>query len=120
MEKKKSKITMITKELHDEYTTITNYDELNQTLTYQEKKEIVTNVKIDLKKHKLTRDNKDLNMEYLFKLNDMTTNQVYLKELDKYIDIKIKTEKYNYDNNKLEIEYILIDSNEHVYFKIEY
>lgn len=120
MKKKKLKVTMITSDTKDEYTTIASYNEEENILMYQEKKDIVTDVEIDLNKRKLIRNNKNLIMKYEFKINGITTNQIYLKDIDKYIDIKIETKKYNCDNNKLEIEYILIDSNDLVYFKIEY
>jgi len=120
MEKRKVKVTIISEETKQEYTTIGNYDEEKEILTYQEKQDIVTDVVLYLKENILIRNNKDLNMKYLFLLNKETTNTIYLKELDKNIDIKIKITKYNYDNNNLEIEYILIDSGDKLNYKIKY
>ena len=120
MKKIKIKVTLMTNDIKDEYTTIANYDDEKSIISYQEKKDIVTNVELNLKNKELIRENKDFIMKYKFKLNEETTNQIYLKELEKYIDVKLKTKNYNYNNNKLEIEYILIDSNENVYYKIEY
>lgn len=120
MKKMKLKITMITQNQKIEYITIGNYDSDKKELSYQEKQEIVTDVKLNLEKHKLIRDNKDFTMEYQFEVNNKTINTIYLKELGKTIDIQIKTEKYYYDNNKIEIEYILIDSNEKIYYEVEY
>ena len=120
MKKMKLKITMITQNEKIEYITIGNYDSDKKELSYQEKQEIVTDVKLNLEKHKLIRDNKDFTMEYQFEVNNKTINTIYLKELGKTIDIQIKTEKYYYDNNKIEIEYILIDSNDKIYYEVEY
>lgn len=120
MKKIKLKITMITQNQKTEYITIGNYDSEKQELTYQEKQEVVTDVKINLKEHKLIRDNKDLTMIYQFDEKKKTINTIYLKDLEKYIDIQIKTKKYYYDNNKIEIEYILIDSNDKIYYEVEY
>lgn len=120
MKKMKLKITMITQNQKIEYITIGNYDSDKKELSYQEKQEIVTDVKLNLEKHKLIRDNKDFTMEYQFEVNNKTINTIYLKELGKTIDIQIKTEKYYYDNNKIEIEYILIDSNDKIYYEVEY
>lgn len=120
MEKRKVKITIISEESKQEYTTIGSYDKEKEILTYQEKQDIVTDVEVNIKEKMLIRDNKDLNMKYLFALNKETTNKIYLKELDKNLDIKIKTTKYNYDNKKIEIEYILIDSGDIVNYQVEY
>lgn len=120
MKKMKLKITMITQNQKIEYITIGNYDSDKKELSYQEKQEMVTDVKLNLEKHKLIRDNKDFTMEYQFEVNNKTINTIYLKELGKTIDIQIKTEKYYYDNNKIEIEYILIDSNDKIYYEVEY
>lgn len=120
MKKMKLKITMITQNQKIEYITIGNYDSDKKELSYQEKQEMVTDVKLNLEKHKLIRDNKDFTMEYQFEVNNKTINTIYLKELGKTIDIQIKTEKYYYDNNNIEIEYILIDSNDKIYYEVEY
>ena len=120
MKKMKLKITMITQNQKIEYITIGNYDSEKKELSYQEKQEVVTDVKLNLEKHKLIRDNKDFTMTYQFDLNKKTINTIYLKELDKTVDIQIKTEKYYYDNNKIEIEYILIDSDDKIYYQVEY
>ena len=120
MKKMKLKITMITQNQKIEYITIGNYDSDKKELSYQEKQEMVTDVKLNLEKHKLIRDNKDFTMEYQFEVNNKTINTIYLKELGKTIDIQIKTEKYYYDNNKIEIEYIIIDSNDKIYYEVEY
>ena len=120
MKKMKLKITMITQNQKTEYITIGNYDSEKKELSYQEKQEVVTDVKLNLEEHKLIRDNKDFTMTYQFDLNKETINTIYLKELGKTIDIQIKTKKYYYDNNKIEIEYILIDSNDKIYYEVEY
>lgn len=120
MEKKKLKITIITNDSKSEYNTLGNYDKEKEILSYQEKLDLITNVLVKKKEKEIIRDNKDFNMKCYFDINKETTNTIYLKELDSTIDIKIKTVNYNYDNNKLEIEYILMDSKDKVYYKIEY
>ena len=62
MKKMKLKITMITQNQKIEYITIGNYDSDKKELSYQEKQEMVTDVKLNLEKHKLIRDNKDFTM----------------------------------------------------------
>lgn len=120
MEKKKIKVTIITNDIKTEYTTLGNYDRKKEMLSYQENLDTATNVVINLTAKELIRDNKDFTIKFYFDVEKETINTIYVKELKNNIAINLKTTNYNYDNNKLEIEYIIIDSNDKVYYKIEY
>lgn len=120
MELRKIKVTLITNTTKEEYNLLGKYDLSKNIITYNENKQLQTKVILDLNSRSLTRDNKDLKVDLLFAENGETTNELFIKELNKYLTIKIKTEYYNLTENSIEIVYIILDSNDKITYKIEF
>ena len=120
MKKKKLNIILISKEEVTEYNLLGEYDEENNIIYYNENNNLVTKMKLDLKNKELTRENKDYYLEYKFIENEETENKMVLKELDKNIFINIKTDKFKLEENKLEIIYTILDSDEQVTYKVKF
>ena len=118
MKKKKLKIVLITNQETNEYNLLGEYDEKNNIIYYNEKSKLVNKMQIDLKNKILIRENKDYLIKYNLLENKETINKINIKELNQYLDIKIKTEKFKITGNKIEIKYILVDSNEKVTYII--
>ena len=58
------------------------------------------------KKHKLTRENTEIKIEYIFSEGNETTGLLFIKDLNKTININIKTKKIEEDkiNSLIEFE----------------
>ena len=69
------------------------------------KEEDNTIVVYNYKKHKLTRDNKDIKIEYIFVEGKDTTGLLLIKELNKTINISIKTKKIEEEKINSYIEF---------------
>ena len=118
MKKRKFNIILITDDTKNEYNLLGNYDEENNIITYNESGSIITSMTLDLNQKTLIRENKDYLIKYNLLENEETVNQVIMKELNKTLDIKIKTEKFEVSKDKIEIIYILLDSNEKIIYTI--
>lgn len=119
MKKRKIKVTLITNDQKEEYNLLGKYDLSKNIIYYNENKSMQTKVTLDLNNKLLTRDNKEITLKLLF-TNKETTNNLFIKDLNKYLTIKIKTEKYKLTTNSVEISYIILDSNELITYKIEF
>lgn len=77
--------------------------------------------KITIKNNKLflSRNNNEYSYELIFELNKETNTEYYIKELNTSIDIRIKTTKLLIKDNKIEINYTVIDSDEKYLYLIE-
>ena len=53
------------------------------------------------------KKNSESNLDLIFKNNKITTGTYYVKELNFYIDAKVKTINYKIEDNKTEVEYKL-------------
>lgn len=120
MEKRKIKVTLITNEKHEEYNLLGKYDLSKNIIYYNENKDMQTKVILDLDNKILTRDNKEMTLKLLFTQNKTTTNNLFIKDLNKYLTIKIKTEKYELTPNSIDISYIILDSNDKIIYKVEF
>ena len=120
MELRKIKVTLITNTTKEEYNLLGKYDLSKNIITYNENKQLQTRVILDLNSRSLSRDNKDLKVDLLFDENGETSNELFIKELNKYLTVKIKTESYNLTENSIEIVYIILDSNDKITYKIEF
>ena len=60
---------------------------------------------IDLDNKELIRENNELRMNYIFKINELTEGYILIKEYNKKIIVNIKTNKLEIDNNNIYIEY---------------
>jgi len=120
MKKRKLTITLITNEIQEEYNLLGEYDEEKEVLIYNESKELITEVKLDLKERVLERKNKDYYLKYKFIENEETENEIELKDLNQSIFLKIKTDRFEIIENKLEIIYTILDSNEKVKYIVKF
>lgn len=61
----------------------------------------------DYNNNKLTRENSELRMDYVFDLNKETKGTVFVKDLNKELEVNIKTNKIERNNNDISIEFIV-------------
>lgn len=120
MEKRKFKIIIITNNSREEYQVLGIYNVENQRLEYQETKNLITHVILDLKNKILIRENKDYYLEYRLLENKVTENKIEIKEFSQNVILKIMTEKFMIESNKVEITYTLLDSEEKIEYIIEF
>ena len=59
----------------------------------------------DYNNFKLTRENKELRMEYEFNKNETTKGMVFAKELNHIVDVNIKTKKIERNNYDIDVEF---------------
>jgi hypothetical protein len=120
MKKRKLNITLITNNEKEEYSLLGSYDLEKEIILYQESKSLLTEVELNLKEKTLIRKNKDYELKYLLLEKEETENEIKLKDLNQSVILKIKTEKFQVTNNKIEIIYTILDSNEKINYKIEF
>lgn len=120
MKKRKLKITIIANNSKEEYNVLGIYDIENRRLEYQETKNLITHVILDLKNKILVRENKDYYLEYQLLESKITENKIDIKEFNQSMTIKIITEKFMIENNKVEIIYNILDSEEKVEYTVEF
>lgn len=120
MEKQKFIIKLVTSDNKEEYSLLGKYDQEKNIIYYQESKELLTDVSLDLNNRMLIRNNRDYYLKYKFQENEETENEIKLKDLNQSIKLKIKTEKFKITNNKVEIIYKILDSNETISYQIQY
>lgn len=63
------------------------------------------------KKTLLIRETEEFIHKFVFDLDNITKSEYYIKELNTSIDISIKTTKLNISENRIEIDYEIIDNN---------
>lgn len=63
------------------------------------------------KKILLIRETEEFIHKFVFELDNITKSEYYIKELNTSIDISIKTTKLNISENRIEIDYEIIDNN---------
>lgn len=76
-----------------------------------------TIVKFNYDTNELTRENSELRMNYLFSNENPTTGTIFIKDLNKELELEIKTKRVQIKNNDIEIEF-LVEENDFLY-KIE-
>ncbi|MBQ2639656.1 MAG: hypothetical protein IJF92_02720 [Bacilli bacterium] len=84
-------------------------------ISYYEKSK--TKVIYNYKNNVLTRDNNEINMIYTFNKNKETTGKILIKELNKELNVKIKTEELKQKDHNLEVKFIV--ENQTFIYKIE-
>ena len=77
-------------------------------ITYYEKNK--TKVDYNLNNHKLTRENNEMKLVYLFS-SKKTKGNIYIKEFNKKIEIDIKTISLEENINKISIDFYTGDKN---------
>lgn len=112
--RKKVQITTISN--HKKNTYETRAIITNSSIIYMENDSKQTKVKFDYEKNELTRQNKELSMQYSFVKNKKTIGTLVIHELNKILKVNITTEqlvrskyniiiKFNVENEP--IEYII-------------
>ena len=84
----------------------------DEILKYKEEKD--TSVKFSYKDNNLVRENNELRMEYLFLENKTTKGNIFIKELNKKINVDIKTKSIKRKSNDIEIVFN-VENNKFVY-----
>jgi len=70
--------------------------------------------RLNLDKYTLYKDNSESILNFIFNDKKERKGKYYIKELDFYMDAKIKTNKLIYKDNKLEINYELYLQDEYI------
>ena len=102
--------------------TLKNYNEkkedLIETFAIKNKEKIsyhddntIYKLLISNKKTLLIRETEEFIHKFVFDLDNITKSEYYIKELNTSIDISIKTTKLNISENRIEIDYEIIDNN---------
>lgn len=96
-----------------------NTEEKNETNAIKNKNKItyhdsfsINKINIYDDKIMLVRENDDFIHTFNFEINKETTSEYYIKEYASSIEVKIKTTKLVITDNKIEINYIIKESNE--------
>ena len=74
------------------------------------KSEDNTTEMFDYKNNKLIRENSELRMNYIFDLNKETKGTVFVKDLNRELEVNIKTNKIERNKNDIEIEFVVEDN----------
>lgn len=69
---------------------------------------------------RLTRENNDFKIELIFNEKEETKINYLLKQYNQTMELKLKTEKLNIDNNYIEILYDIVDTGDKKSFKLEF
>lgn len=77
-------------------------------------------VEFDLKNNTLSRSSSAFDMTYKFILNKETTNTIYIKDIDKTVDIKIITLDLTIGDKIIDIKYKLVDDDNEIRYIINY
>ncbi len=83
------------------------YDIKKLCITYVEKDELNTIVKLDLKNWILSRKNKDIRLRFPYRMGDETVGQYEVYDINKIIELKINTTKLERKDNNIFIEYYI-------------
>ena len=96
----------------------TNAIKKNNSIVFKEK-DIDYKIKIDNNNIKIIRETNDFKHELTFKLNKTINSLYYIKEYDSSMEIPLTTTKLIYNDNYLEIEYIINESQEEFKYILE-
>jgi hypothetical protein len=66
-----------------------------------------TTTTYDYNNQLLTRENKELKMRYTFNLKDKTQGSIFIKELNKELNVEIETKKIERKDNNIKIKFII-------------
>lgn len=86
----------------------------DNTLIYHEEDKLNTLVTYDYQENVLQRDNKELHMKYIFKENIVTKGLLEIKDLNKYIEVLVKTKSIKKEGFNLEIKFT-VENKEFIY-----
>ena len=110
---KKIKIYSVLSNHENETTTVealANYDEVNNTITYQEE-ELNTTLEILDNKVRIIRKNEDYDLNLEFKENEVLSTKYTVKSLGLDVDIDVHTKVLEIEDNRIYINYELFNEN---------
>lgn len=113
MPKTKVKITTKSNNITDTYE-IKALLKDNKLMYYEPNK---TKVIFDYENNILTRNNKEISMEYKFDLENKTIGYIEVKELGKSLNLNIKTKKFLSDNKNIDLVFFVEE--EEICYKLE-
>ena len=113
MPKTKVKITTKSNNITDTYE-IKALLKDNKLMYYEPNK---TKVIFDYENHILTRNNKEISMEYKFDLENKTIGYIEVKELGKSLNLNIKTKQFLSDNKNIDLVFFVEE--EEICYKLE-
>lgn len=113
MPKTKVKITTKSNNITDTYE-IKALLKDNKLMYYEPNK---TKVIFDYENNILTRNNKDISMEYKFDLENKTIGYIEVKELGKSLNLNIKTKQFLSDNKNIDLVFFVEE--EEICYKLE-
>ena len=93
------------------------YQKEEKTIVYKEKDEDKTLVKFNYSTKELYRENDSLIMTYKFNKNKNSTGTIYVKAMDRKLELTISTKSIQRDQNNIEIDYFV--EKEKYKYKIE-
>lgn len=117
MNKIMAKIVVISNDIPMEEEIECLFDKEKQVIQYVENGN--TKVILDIFNNRLIRENNEIYMNYLFDMDKTTDNEVLIKELNKIININIKTEKIINDLLMYNVIYTILDG-DRIEYKIEF
>lgn len=115
--KKNIKVTVINDCEKIEFITSAIYTNDYSEIKYIDNDEMNTIVKYNFASNKFTRTNNNLKLEYEFSENNKTTGIIDVKDISKFIEVEIKTNKLIQEKGNLDIEYLV--ENQKIIYKIE-
>ena len=86
----------------------------NKLMYYEPNK---TKVIFDYENNILTRNNKEISMEYKFDLENKTIGYIEVKELGKSLNLNIKTKQFLSDNKNIDLVFFVEE--EEICYKLE-
>ena len=110
---------MKTNSSKDEYNLLGEYDREKSVVEFYESNNLRSKISIDINNHCLVKDNIDYRITLDLDITKETNGKVYLKQEDKILSLTLKTNKFELKNNKLNMNYIILKSNEEIIYEIE-
>ena len=98
---------------NESFTTLGEFD--NNTFTYYESNKLRSKMIIDLNNETLIKEN----IDYKISLDFNKNNEIYLKKEDGKINLDIKLLKFEKEEEKVIINYQIVDSKEEVLLEIK-
>ena len=89
------------------------FNDVEKNIIFYIEKDKTTNT-FDYKNNILKRDNEEMSLEFNFKLNEKTINNIYIKELNNTMTVELITKEIIKEEKLLKIEYEM-NNNSFVY-----
>ena len=100
-------VTISNDEMKDKYKVSVHNDKEKSILEYKEKDETLT--AFDYLNNILKRNNNEMSLEFKFTKGEITNNKIFIKELNKEIEVEILTKEILKDDKFIKIVYVMND-----------